>query len=355
MLPLSVPIATIGVAATLPGMTPVAATPIAFVRMLLLAYARYGADPAQALAKAQIAPQQLAQPEGGITSRQLEILAGEAMRELDDEALGWFSRRLPWGSYGMLARASLSAPDLGVALKRWCRHHGLLADDVVLRLEVDGETAALTLTEQRDLGATREFCTVTLLRNLHGVACWLIDSRMGLQQVDLPYPAPPHADVYPVLFLCPVRFGAARAALQFDARYLALPLRRDDKALDAMLAHALALIVRPYRRDRLLVQRVRTLLLRQSGAHTAEALAHALNVSTRTLHRQLQEEGASLQALKDDVRQRRAMELLGRSRKPVKQVAVAVGFGNEKSFARAFRQWTGESPADYRARMNAPA
>ena len=28
------------------------------------------------------------------------------MQELDDEALGWFNRRLPWGSYGMLARAS---------------------------------------------------------------------------------------------------------------------------------------------------------------------------------------------------------------------------------------------------------
>ena len=332
-------------------MNPVAATPIAFVRMLLLAYARYGADPARALTKAQIAPQQLVQVDGSITSRQLEILAGEAMRELNDEALGWFSRRLPWGSYGMLARASLSAPDLGVALKRWCRHHGLLADDVVLRLELVGQTATLTLTEQRDLGAAREFCTVTLLRNLHGVACWLIDSRIGLQQVALPFEAPPHAGVYSVLFPCPVHFGATQATLQFDARYLALPLRRDDKALDAMLAHALALIVRPYRRDRLLVQRVRSLLLSQPGVSTADALAHALNVSSRTLHRQLQDEGASLQALKDEVRQQRAMALLGRSQRPVKQVALAVGFGNAKSFARAFRQWTGESPADYRTRV----
>ncbi|MES2424990.1 MAG: AraC family transcriptional regulator [Pseudomonadota bacterium] len=332
-------------------MTPIAATPMAFVRMLLVAYAKYGADPARALAKAQIAPTQVRQENATITSRQLETLAGEAMRELDDEALGWFSRRLPWGSYGMLARASLSAPDLGTALRRWCRHHALLADDVLLRLEVTRQTATLTLIEQRSLGPAREFCTVTLLRNLHGVACWLIDSRIGLQQVELPFDAPAHAAVYPVLFPGPVRFGATRAALQFDARYLALPLRRDDKALDAMLAHALALIVRPYRRDRLLVQRVRTLLLSQPGARTAEGLAHALNVSTRTLHRQLHEEGASLQALKDEVRQSRAMELLGRSSRPVKQIAMAVGFGNEKSFARAFRQWTGESPADYRLRI----
>lgn len=336
-------------------MNPVAATPMAFVRMLLLAYEARGMAPSRALLAAQIAPHQVAVADATITSRQLELLAGTAMHELDDEGLGWFSRRLPWGSYGMLARASLSAPSLGVALARWCRHHHLLTDSIELRLERVQGAAVVQLLEHRPIGPAREFCLVTLLRNLFGVACWLIDSRIGLQQVELPYAAPAHAAVYPVLFPGPVRFGAARAALQFDARYLALPLRRDDKALDAMLAHALALIVRPYRRDRLLVQRVRTLLLSQPGASTADALAHALNVSTRTLHRQLQEEGASLQALKDDVRQSQAMALLGRSNRPVKQVALAVGFGNEKSFARAFRQWTGESPADYRIRVKAPA
>lgn len=335
-------------------MAPVSATPMAFVRMLLLAYSKYGVDPATALRQAQIAPADLQKPNASITSGQLEVLACEAMRTLDDEALGWFSRRLPWGSYGMLARASLSAPDLGTALRRWCRHHALLADDVLLRLDVTRQTATLTLTEQRPLGPAREFCLVTLLRNLHGVACWLIDSRIGLQQVALPFDAPAHAAVYPVLFPGPVRFGAPEATLQFDARYLALPLRRDDHALDAMLAHALQLIVRPYRRDRLLVQRVRALLLSQPAASTADALAQALHVSTRTLHRQLHEEGASLQALKDDVRRSRAMALLGRSQRPVKQVALAVGFGNEKSFARAFRQWTGESPADYRGRVSRP-
>ena len=71
-------------------------------------------------------------------------------------------------------------------------------------------------------------------------------------------------------------------------------------------------------------------------------------MSARTLHRQLKEEGASLQQLKDEVRCERAKDLLYRSGKPVKQVAAAVGFRNEKSFIRAFRQWTGASPAEFR-------
>ena len=70
--------------------------------------------------------------------------------------------------------------------------------------------------------------------------------------------------------------------------------------------------------------------------------------TARTLHRQLKEEGASLQSLKDEVRRSRAIELLHRSDRPIKQVAQATGFASEKSFIRAFRGWTGQSPAEFR-------
>ena len=110
-------------------MKPTAVTPIAFVHAILRAYERHGKDPAQALAQAQITPAMLQREDTRITAVQMEQISAAAMQELDDEALGWFSRRLPWGSYGMLARASLTSPTLGVALKRWCRHHALLTDD----------------------------------------------------------------------------------------------------------------------------------------------------------------------------------------------------------------------------------
>ena len=48
------------------------------------------------------------------------------------------------------------------------------------------------------------------------------------------------------------------------------------------------------------------------------------------------------------MRQQRAIELLQRTRRPIKLVAQAAGFQNEKSFIRAFKGWTGHSPADYR-------
>ena len=161
-----------------------AATPIAFARTIAAAYRRAGRDPSRALQLAQIAPERLIEVDGRMTARQMELLSGTAMQELDDEGLGAFSRRLPWGSYGMLARASLSAPDLGVALKRWCRHHGLLTGDIRLSVVSAGAQAAIVIDEPADLGEAREFTLVHVLRNIHGLACWYVDSRILCRKPD---------------------------------------------------------------------------------------------------------------------------------------------------------------------------
>ncbi|RZL90633.1 MAG: AraC family transcriptional regulator, partial [Variovorax sp.] len=146
-----------------------------------------------------------------------------------------------------------------------------------------------------------------------------------------------------------LHFDAARASYSFDERYLHLPLQRDEAALRTMLKRALPLTVLQYRRDRLLGRRVRELLRAHgTGAATARTVAGWLAISPRTLHRQLSDEGVSLQALKDEVRRASACDLLRRTTRPVRQVALAVGFRSEKSFSRAFRQWTGTTPVDFR-------
>jgi len=333
----------------------VAATPIAFIRAILEAYEKYGVDPSEALRLARIPPSRLQRPEARVTATQIEVLTDFAMRQLDDEALGWFSRRFPWGSYGMLCRASLGSPNLGVALKRWCRHHRLLTDDIVLELSVIGRVAELVIGEKRRLRGMRELCLLTSLRHVHGYACWAIDSRMPLRGIAFPFRRPPHAEVYSLSFPGPVRFDAAKAGFTFDAQYLSLPLRRDERSLRTMLRSALPLTVRQYRSDRLLGHRLRNILRARCGElNSAETVASALNIAPRTLHRHLKDEGASLQRIKDQVRRELAIEHLERTARSIKQIARDVGFGNEKSFIRAFRHWTGKSPGEYRRDAAAP-
>ena len=328
-----------------------AVTPAAFVRGVVAAYARYGRDPAEALARSQVPANLVRSADGRVTAAQFEALAGHAMRELDDEALGWFSRRLPWGTYGMLCRASITAPNLEVALKRWCRHHRLLTEDVLFELAVDQDIAAISILEQRDLGPLREFCLVTLLRYVLGFSCWAIDSAIALREAEFPHAEPRHVSVYPTIFCKNVRFDAERACITFDKRYLALPLKRSPSDLDSMLKGALRLTVLPYRRDRLMVERIRRVLRSGRGRIlSADDVASELALSTRTMHRRLHDEATSLRALKEEAKLELAREALLRGRTPIKRIAEIAGFRNEKSFSRAFRNWTGASPREFRGK-----
>jgi len=335
----------------------VAATPMAFVQAILRAYAAQNKSPNKALEFSQITPSQAKKSNTHITARQMERVSSYAMHELNDEALGCLSRQLPWGTYGMLVRASLTSPNLGVALKRWCRHHSLVTNDIELVVHEEEDLAYITLFEQKDSGVQREFGLLSILRNLYGVACWLIDSRITLDKVEFAFDRPAHHAVYPLMFQGPVEFDASfksasglpASTLVMNASYLNLPLRRDEAALQRMLETALTLTVLQYRKDRLLLTQVKqALAMHPQSTHSAAELAPLLNLSPRSLHRQLKEEGISLQHVKDEVRRERAIELLQRTRKPIKQVAESAGFQNEKSFIRAFKQWTGQTPAVFR-------
>lgn len=157
-----------------------------------------------------------------------------------------------------------------------------------------------------------------------------------------------------LLFPGQLQFNAPQAELRFDVHYLSLPLRRNEKVLQIMLRRALPLTVLQYRsdaRDRLLVQWVRQALADPAIApYNAQSLAAVVNLSPRSLHRQLKLAGALLQQVKDVVRLEKATSLLLRSTQPIKQTGAAAGFTNEKSFSHAFHSGAGVSPAAFRDR-----
>ena len=345
---------------TLPAVAPVAPSfvpqvvPMDFVRCILLAYAKYGIDPARALSKAQIRPNSVQKTDARVTIEQFEDFNWEAMQELDDEALGWFSRKLPWGTYGMLCRASLGAPTLGIALHRWTRHHRLLTDDIFLTLNVTDETATIEITETRDLGDFRVFCLLTLLRYILGFACWAIDEKIPLISAEFPCAPPEYSDVYSKLFSPNLHFSASHARFHFSKHYLEQPLQRDEAAINLMLKRALPLTVLPYKNDHRLASQVRRLLrMAKTELPSAEDVAALFNLSVRTLHRRLTAEGASLRQLKKQVQMEQAKEALTRTTQPIKRVAFIAGFRSEKSFSRAFHNATNETPSMFRKRLQA--
>lgn len=82
-------------------------------------------------------------------------------------------------------------------------------------------------------------------------------------------------------------------------------------------------------------------------------IADAFGIQERTLHRRLKSAGTSFRHELDSVRESLSIQLLNVSDLHVYDIATSLGYADSSGFIRAFRRWTGSSPASWR-RKNRP-
>ncbi|MBK8759591.1 MAG: AraC family transcriptional regulator [Sulfuritalea sp.] len=325
-----------------------------FVTGILSGAGRAGLSPAQLLEHAGIAKDLLHNRAARIPVARYAALYRLINDSLDDEGFALFSRPLRRGSFEFLCRAVLSAPTLGLALERIARYLHVVLDDLAVEIEKSGRAAVIVISEEQALPvgpAGRVFAHEWLLRMIHGLAAWLVAHPLPLDEVSFPYPPPLHVADYELVFAPRHTFDAPRLEARFPAEWLALPVRRDEAALNAFLIDAPASITTLYRRDRALALRVRehlrAALPDQPGL---PAIARRLLLSPRTLHRRLEDEGTSFRAVKDSLRRELATEWLTKSTRPLGRIGADLGFADAAAFYRAFTAWTGSGPREYRKR-----
>jgi len=170
-------------------------------------------------------------------------------------------------------------------------------------------------------------------------------------EVQLMRAEPRDAAAYRRCLLAPVRFGADRNALLFDAAWLARPVQGANPDLHRILGAAVAELdaeAGPRFRDHVRTM-VRTLLL--SGTASCELVAERLGMNRRMLHRRLAAEDTTFERLLDETRYDLAQKLLRNSRAPLVEIASALNYGNPSAFTRAFQRWSGEAPSAWRRRQ----
>lgn len=81
------------------------------------------------------------------------------------------------------------------------------------------------------------------------------------------------------------------------------------------------------------------------GKGSIEDLALALGVPAGSLMRCLSEEGMNFSELRDELRRSLSLRYLTRSQLSVDQIALLIGYAEAGAFIRAFRRWSGITPA----------
>ena len=186
------------------------------------------------------------------------------------------------------------------------------------------------------------------LASLLQLTRWSTGEQLQASGINFSHPALADPDRYQQLLGVPVEFEAAHNSLRIPAAALSLPLIYANPALCQHL-RTLADQLLEQLGSQSLSASVRD-LLRQHPRWGKEKVAEQMAMSGRHLIRKLSEEGTSFKLLRDSLLQDMAEQSLKEGSK-LFDIADKLGFSDESAFAKAFKRWTGMTPAQFRAQI----
>jgi AraC-like DNA-binding protein len=311
--------------------------------------ASLGADPAEVLGEIRLEPKLFDDPEHRISYLARGRLLAHCAQRSGCAHFGLLvGQRASLRSFGLIGLLARSAPDAGRALRSLVRHFHYQARGAVLALEVDGDLAELSYasyqpravaTDQVGDGAIA--IAFNLLHDLCGPDWAPIELRFAHHRPD---------DMAPFrrFFKAPLRFDAEQYAVVFSASWLVRALPGTDPELRRLLQEQIDRLEHQHEDD--FAEQVRSMLRHAlvSGHAGAEQIAALFAMDRRTLNRRLNAQGTGFQQIVDEVSFEIARQLLTDSAIGIVEVADLLGYANASAFTRAFRRWSGGTPAAWR-------
>lgn len=302
-------------------------------------------------------PQDLMRQDLLLSYQQTRSLILRAYRLLEDPAMGLAAgaRQTPV-SWGLPGLAMLTCETVGEAVSYGLEHQDPAGAMVIHRFETNTHEALLELTPRLFDIQIEHYLIEESFASAFAIARWLVGPSFRLLRLELAYERPAHAEAYRQLFRCPVYFGQSQHQLVFEPKWLSSRLPGYDRVTSALIREQLnTLLLKPLGRSDLVESLTGRLRGSMSEAPRQADLARDINISERTLRRRLKVQDTTYRNLRDDTRYQKARDLLEHSELTVFEIAETVGYGDARAFRRAFKRWSGELPAAYRARLRALA
>ena len=167
-------------------------------------------------------------------------------------------------------------------------------------------------------------------------------------RVILQRPTPPCADRFNTFFAAPIEYGAPDNRLCFEPHLVNQPLMTNNPELARINDQAVIDYLAKFDSSNISM-RVRASIIEQlpSGTPKQTFIADELHMSLRNLQRKLKDEETTFKVLLENTRRELAIQYVREARRPVFEIAYLLGFSEPGNFSRAFRRWTGCSPAEF--------
>jgi AraC-like DNA-binding protein len=294
---------------------------------------------------AGIDPQQLDDPDARFAASATALLWQLAVQGSCEPALGLrVSRFVSPTTFHALGYTLVASGSLREVFERIVRYHPTAEDSLTLDFRPVGERYEFRFSAPVPCQSTTHevldaFAAIYIRTCRHRLGRSYAPLAVHLQRPEPEDPQPWHD-----LFRSPVFFSAAENLLvfaceDFDSHLDDAPIQLAEHNLGSEASPAL-----------IWEQRVRSAIetLLPEGEPSAQSIAEALRLSARGLQRHLADEGCSYDLLLNQCRQNLALLHMNDPHSSLSEVAYLLGFADTDSLSRAFKRWTGLTPAQYR-------
>jgi AraC-like DNA-binding protein len=327
---------------------------VVFVHALVQAVASSGVSRNELLEAAHFDSPRLDDIDARLSHDEYHRLQTVALELTGNEALGLhFGEQVSVIGFDVLAQLVANSATMRHGIESLLRFHRIVSDDPDPVLEEKDDTATFVYKVPLSTPACdRLRAEFAMVGYVHMVRHFAGPDRV-LRGVFFEHRAPAHRDEYARIF------GGLE---QFDHTFTGVTFARELLDRARLPRHAeLYTAVRSVAERKLTrltrgsshAERLKEFLTTQSPSDCVDmkTVARSFGLSVRSLRRKLDEERVSFADLLKEVRAGAAKRMLEDPARSIYEAAYAMGFSDPSAFHRAFKRWTGMTPAQYRATL----
>lgn len=249
---------------------------------------------------------------------------------------------------GPVGYALMSCPTVAEMIRQHQRFQALIFDGVKTRLKVQSDRVVSWLESVTpDYFRSRQVAEFSIVSRISFVR-WISGRDLAPLHVEFMHDAPDDLTECRRILGDDVEFGHRLCGMSFPVDWLSLPIPTADPDFHREMTERVGRLLRRRRSDNdKLLARVRAHIANNlhRGVPSLEGLARDLNVTPRSLQRRLASLNLRFKDILDEVRRELALDYVQDDSLALCEVAFLLGYSDQSTFHRAFKRWTGQTPA----------
>ncbi len=255
----------------------------------------------------------------------------------------------PFNAAGYLAMTSKNLRETLSSLQKYIK---IFTDDGSVTVIENDELTRVSIDLSGGFPPNRQhtdFWQVYFYRNFNSTIGW----DVPLAEVGFRHKKPADTQAYEEIFNCKITFGQKENYVLFPSVYLDYQTINSDSAMHKV--HEMQAIQHLHALTEVgILNKVKRTIFESLPAKDIELkhVAKLLNLTPRTVQRNLASEGTTFKQLVDEARKDYTLVEMRNTEFSVSEVAFRLGYRDLSSFYRAFKRWTGTTPVEYRESFN---